>query len=230
MPRADETAVSPQEVNMSIAAVIVIVIVVVAVAAAGSVVLRRRALRRRFGPEYDRLAAEVGPRRAREELARRGRIVGQLEIRPLSERQRAEYAARWATVQEQFVDRPAQATRAARALITAVAGDVGYSADDEERLFTELSVHHARALDGYRRGTDAASEPSAQSPSVQSPSAQSRSARSTEELRQALLDCRVLFRELVGEPDGEAAAGPSADAESGLVAADVAGAADVTKE
>jgi hypothetical protein len=220
MPRADETAVSPQEVNMSIAAVIMIVIVVVAVAAAGSVVLRRRALRRRFGPEYDRLAAEVGPRRAREELARRGRIVGQLEIRPLSERQRAEYAARWATVQEQFVDRPAQATRAARALITAVAGDVGYSADDEERLFTELSVHHARALDGYRRGTDAASEPSAQSPS----------ARSTEELRQALLDCRVLFRELVGEPDGEAAAGPSADAESGLVAADVAGAADVTKE
>jgi hypothetical protein len=220
MPRADETAVSPQEVNMSIAAVIVIVIVVVAVAAAGFVVLRRRALRRRFGPEYDRLAAEVGPRRAREELARRGRIVGQLEIRPLSERQRAEYAARWATVQEQFVDRPAQATRAARALITAVAGDVGYCADDEERLFTELSVHHARALDGYRRGTDAASEPSAQSPS----------ARSTEELRQALLDCRVLFRELVGEPDGEAAAGPSADAESGLVAADVAGAADVTKE
>jgi hypothetical protein len=200
---------------MSIAAVIVVIIVVVAIAVAGSVVLRRRAVRRRFGPEYDRLAGEVGPRRAREELARRDRIVGQLEIRPLSERQRAEYAARWATVQEQFVDRPAEATQTARTLIISVAGDVGYSADDEERLFTELSVHHARALDGYRRGKDAAGQPSGQS---------------TEELRQALLDCRMLFRELLGEPDGEAAAGPSAPAESGLVAADMAGTADVTKE
>ncbi|HSZ42069.1 MAG TPA: hypothetical protein VK817_19100 [Trebonia sp.] len=199
---------------MSIAAIIVIVIVVVAIAVAGSVVLRRRALQRRFGPEYDRLAEEVGPRHAREELARRSRIVEQLEIRPLSQRQREEYDGRWAAVQEQFVDGPAQAARTAQTLITTVAREVGYSADDEERLFTELSVNHARALDGYRRGKDAASQPSGQS---------------TEELRQALLEYRVLFRELLGEPDGQAAADPSAPAESALVTADVT-AADATKE
>ena len=51
-----------------LAAIIVIVIVVVAAAAAGFFVLRRRALRRQFGAKYDRLAEEVGPRRAREEL------------------------------------------------------------------------------------------------------------------------------------------------------------------
>jgi hypothetical protein len=198
---------------MSIVAIILIVIVVVAVAVAASLVLQRRALQRRFGPEYDRLAAEVGPRRAREELARRSRIVEQLEIRPLSPRERENYDGRWEAVQEQFVDSPAEATRRAQTLITTVARDVGYSADDEEKLFTELSVNHARALDGYRHGKDTSSQPTGQS---------------TEGLRQTLLEYRVLFRELLGEPDDAAAADPADPAEPGLVPADVT--ANVTKE
>ena len=81
--------------------IIVIVIVVVLLAAAVGILLRRqRALQQRFGPEYDRLAAEVGPRRARSELAERERRIAQLDIRPLSAERRAAYDTQWATLQE----------------------------------------------------------------------------------------------------------------------------------
>ena len=40
-------------------AIIVIVVVVLLAVAAGILLRRRRALQQRFGPEYDRLAAEV---------------------------------------------------------------------------------------------------------------------------------------------------------------------------
>ena len=194
---------------MPIAAIIVIVIVVVAVAVAGFLALRRLTLRRQFGPEYDRLASEVGPRRAREELTKRNRIVAELEIRALSPRRRDEYTSQWDTAQEQFVDAPADTTRTAAHLVNAVARDLGYSADDEERLFTELSVNHARALDGYRRGTDAAGQASGQS---------------TEVLRQVLLEYRTLFRELLAETgnskgDATVSTGPPVPGESDRVTA-----------
>jgi hypothetical protein len=182
------------EVKMPIAAIIVIVIVVVAAAAAGYLVMQRLALRRQFGPEYDRLASEVGPRRAREELMKRSRIVAELEIRPLSPRQRDEYTSRWDAAQEQFVDAPTETTRTAADLVTAVARDLGYSADDKGKLFTELSVNHARALAGYRRAGDAAGQASGQS---------------TEVLRQMLLDYRGLFRELVAERGNHAGSAPT---------------------
>ncbi|MFZ2045631.1 MAG: hypothetical protein WAV12_16690 [Trebonia sp.] len=124
--------------------IIVIVIVVVLLAAAVGILLRRqRALQQRFGPEYDRLAAEVGPRRARSELAERERRIAQLDIRPLSAERRAAYDTQWATLQEQFIDTPSRAAEAADSLVTAVAADRGYQVADRERLLPDLSVYHA---------------------------------------------------------------------------------------
>ena len=176
--------------------ILVIVLVLIAAAAlAGFLLLRRRALRRRFGPEYDQLAQEIGARRARAELIERERRVAQLDIRPLSQERRAGYGSEWLSLQERFVDDPAQSAEAAAALISAVAADRGYRVDDEERLLGDLSVHHADRLDGYRRARDI---------TRQSVTA------GTEELRQALLSYRVLFRALIapepgtGQPAGAA--------------------------
>jgi hypothetical protein len=170
-------------------ALVIVIVVIVAAALAGIPILRRRALRRRFGPEYDRLARDVGPRRAQAELAERQHRVEQLSIHPLTPEQRARYASEWTAAEERFVDSPAHAAEAAAALVTAVAADRGYSADDHARLLADLSVHHADRLDGYRRARQTTEQAAA---------------AATEELRQALLACRALFRELLGPPDSTA--------------------------
>lgn len=175
-------------------AIIVIVIVVVLLAAAVVIRLqRRRALERRFGPEYDRLAAEVGPRQARTELAERQRRIAQLNIQPLSAERRAAYDAQWTTLQEQFVDTPARAAEAADSLVTAVAADRGYQVADRERLFSDLSVYHADRVEDYRRARQA--------------TGQAGSAE-TEDLRQAMLAYRTLLLELFDAPDGASESAP----------------------
>ena len=168
-------------------AIIVIVVVVVLLAAAGILLQRRRALERRFGPEYDRLAAEVGPRQARSELAERQRRIAQLNIRPLSAERRAAYDAQWTTLQEQFVDSPARAAEAADSLVTAVAADRGYQVADRERLFSDLSVYHADRIEDYRRAREATGQAGS---------------AGTEDLRQAMLAYRTLLLELCDAPDG----------------------------
>jgi hypothetical protein len=169
-------------------AIIVIVIVIAALAAGGGILLlRRRALRRQFGPEYDRLAAKVGERRALAELAERQRRIAQLDIRPLSAERRTAYDTQWAAIQEQFVDGPAQAAEAAGALVTAVAADRGYEVAEQERLLTDLSVYHADRLDGYRQARQATGQAST---------------AQTEDLREAMLAYRALLRELLESPDG----------------------------
>ena len=177
---------------MPIGAIIAIVIVCVIVAAvavvAGSQLSRRQALRRRFGAAYDHLARAVGPREAQAELTKR-HLFEQLGIRPLTPEQRARYEREWTRAQERFVEDPAQATRAAAALVVAVARDRGFSADDNAKLLTELSVGYARELEGYRRALEAAARIAE---------------AATEELRKAMIGYRAMFRGLAGRPDGGA--------------------------
>jgi hypothetical protein len=169
-------------VGAIIAAVIVFVLVAAAAALAGALVLRVARFRHQFGPEYNRLVHEVGVRRAQAELAGRRRRVAGLGLRPLTAEQRARYSGEWTAAQERFVDSPAEAVEAASQLVSAVATDRGYQVGDATQLVKDLSVHHARRLDGYRRATQAAE---------QAATAQ------TEELRQALLGYRALFRDLL---------------------------------
>lgn len=165
--------------------IIVAIIVIAAVIVLGSAQLRRSRMRRQFGPEYDRLAKEVGPRKADAELTARQRRVEALGIRPLSAQQQARYSSDWAVVQEQFVDTPAEAVTTADTLIWSVMRDRGYPADDRTASLEALSVYHAQPLDGYRRTQEI-------------PAASA----STEQLREAMIRYRALFEELTGTSNG----------------------------
>jgi hypothetical protein len=203
---------------MSAGAIIILVIVLVLIAAvaaiAGTTILRRMALRRRFGAEYDRLASEVGPRRAHAELAERRRRVEELNLRPLTAEKQAGYGREWTAVQERFVDNPAQTARDAAALVTAVAADCGYSVADPDRFLTDLSVFHSPRLEEYRRARETTE----------------RAGAPTEDLRRALLGHRAMFLDLlwapdnaVDRPDVPAGTGDAATVAASTAGADMAG-------
>src|SRR5215472_15481693 len=102
----------PREVIMSTGAIVVIVIVIAlmvgaAVTAVAVAQLRRARMRRQFGPEYDRLAKDLGHKKADAELSARRRRADGLGIRPLSAKLQSGYGDDWTTVQERFVDAPA---------------------------------------------------------------------------------------------------------------------------
>ncbi len=165
----------------AIIGIIIAVIVVAAVVVVASAQLRRARMRRQFGPEYDRLAKEIGPRKADAELSARQRRVETLNIRPLSAEQQARYSGDWAVIQERFVDAPAEALTAAHSLIWQVMRDRGYPADDRNASIEALSVYHARSLEGYRNTVDLPVE-----------------SATTEQLREALIRYRALFEDLTG--------------------------------
>ena len=176
---------------MSGGTIVVIVVVVIALLAAiGGIALaaRRRSLQRQFGPEYERVVAEQNSRiRAEAELAERQRRVRKLDIKPLSEASAQQYSARWVAVQEHFVDAPNQAVAEAYDLVTTVMTDRGYPIEDDDQMQADLSVEHAATVSQFRSAraiTSAAAAGDAE----------------TEELRQALIDYRALFADLLGEP------------------------------
>jgi hypothetical protein len=169
---------------------IVVVIVVVGLLVVGMrTVIRRRRLQQRFGPEYDRLVGESDSKRQAETvMAGRERRVRDLDIRPLTDPARESYADRWAGIQEQFVDTPAEAVAASQVLVVAVMSERGYPAEHHDQVLADLSVEHAGTLGRYR----AAEEISERAAS---------GAASTEDLRLAMIDYRALFHDLLGEPD-----------------------------
>jgi hypothetical protein len=168
-----------------IGTIIVVIVVAAVIVVAGSLVQRAR-MRRQFGPEYDRLASELGPRKAQAELTARQHRVESLGIHPLSADQQAIYSSQWTAVQERFVDSPAAAVSSADTLIWDVMRDRGYPADDRKASMEALSVYHARPLDGYRQAQD-----------VRADSA------TTEGLRETMLRYRTLFEDLIGARVGD---------------------------
>jgi hypothetical protein len=168
--------------------VIVVAVIVVAVLVIGLMTaLRRRRLQQRFGPEYDRLVGDRDSKlKAESELTRRARRVHRLDIQPLTDSARASYALRWARIQEQFVDTPADAVASSQTLVNAVMNELGYPADDQDQLLADLSVDHAAALDHYR-----AAESTSESAAA--------GAASTEDLRLAMINYSALFHDLIGE-------------------------------
>jgi hypothetical protein len=171
----------------AIIGIIIAVIVVVAAIVVASAELRRARMRRQFGPEYDRLAQELGSKKkADAELAARQRRVEALNIHELSPDQQASYSGDWTVVQERFVDAPAEAVSAAGTLIWNVMRDRGYPADDRNASMEALTVYHARSLDGYRQTTELRTETA-----------------TTEELREAMIRYRALFEDLTGRHNGQ---------------------------
>ena len=179
-----------------IVGIVVAVIVVGAVVFGVMAVFRRRRLQQRFGPEYDRLVGERDSRRKAEaELTERERRVQGLDIQPLTEVARASYTDRWRSIQEQFVDAPAEAVSGAQFLVADVMTERGYPAEqhDQDQVLADLSVEHADTLDRYRAAQEISGKAAA-------------GTASTEDLRQAMVHYRALFADLLGEPaDGEPA-------------------------
>lgn len=166
-------------------AILIVLALLVVLALFASRRRRSRKLREQFGPEYDRTVAEAGDRkeaesRLQERTARRQR----LDVVPLDPADRDRYVEAWRQTQARFVDEPAEATREADRLITAVMRQRGYPIDDFEQRAADISVDHPQVVDDYRAAQAIAS-------------ANERSEASTEDLRQALVHYRSLFEELL---------------------------------
>ncbi|MGN9777868.1 hypothetical protein ACTMS0_19210 [Micromonospora sp. H33] len=167
--------------------IVVVVLVIVALAVAGRTYARRRALRSRFGPEYDRVVAEQDSRTAAErELRDRERRHAELTLTPLSPESRARYAAAWEELQVRFVDSPKETVGDADELVTRLIAERGYPTGDFSDQIAHLSVEHARTLTHYRDAHEIHLR-------------NSRGEASTEELRQAVVHYRALFADLLGE-------------------------------
>ncbi|MGC5345574.1 hypothetical protein ACPXCE_17710 [Streptomyces sp. DT24] len=169
---------------------VVIIIVAVLVVAAGLFFAfgrtrGGRGLRSRFGPEYERAVArhDGDTHAAEQELGERVKRYGSLDERPLSAEARAEYAARWTELQEQFVDSPQNAVAEADALLARMARDRGFpDAENFDEQMAALSVHRAEHVNGYRRVHTAR-----------------RGQTGTEEMREALIEARGLFDALLSD-------------------------------
>ncbi|MBI0300303.1 hypothetical protein JBE04_39090 [Streptomyces sp. PRKS01-29] len=174
------------------------IVVVVAVVLAAALIIRvvragagrkERALRRRFGPEYElNVAQHAGDTKAAErELEERLRLYGDLRTQPLSGELRERYVAEWAGMQEMFIESPEHAVTGADQLLARLAHDRGYPSGRYEEQVAALSVHHAEHVQGYRQIHDTA--------------ARARDGRAdTEELREAVVHARPFFEELVRPP------------------------------
>lgn len=175
-----------------IVGIVVAVIVVGAVVFGVMAVLRRRRLQERFGPEYVRLVGERDSRREAEaELTERERRVEGLDIQPLTDIARTSYAGQWTSIQEQFIDSPANAVSGAQFLVADVMTERGYPAGqhDQDQVLADLSVEHSGTLDRYRAAEEISGKAAA-------------GTASTEDLRQAMVHYHALFADLLGEPAG----------------------------
>lgn len=163
-----------------------------------ALIARRRSrthhLAERYGTEYDRTVKQLGGRaKAEKDLAGREGRVGGYTIRPLSDAERSRFAESWNKTLARFVDSPQAAVSEADQLLTEVMRVRGFPTADFEQRAADLSVDHPRLVESYHAAHDLA--------------AKSRAGKvSTEDLRQALVHCRVLYDELVEAPAAELAA------------------------
>jgi hypothetical protein len=170
-----------------LAIIIPVAVVVVLIAAALVLYLRRRALRERFGPEYERAVGSSDSRLAAErELSSREKRHDKLDIQPLPDRLREHYARDWGNVQHEFVDRPEAAVHDADQLVTSLMQARGYPTESYDQQLKDLSVDHGRTLEHYR----AAHEIDKLSRSHKA---------TTEQLRGAMVHYRALFDELLSD-------------------------------
>jgi FtsZ-interacting cell division protein ZipA len=176
--------------NQTLTWIIVAVVALLVIALVAWLVTRKRKssqLQDRFGPEYERTVESSDNRRAAErDLRERAERREQLDIRPLDPMSRDRHAASWRQVQEQFVDRPAEAVTDAQTLVTRVMSERGYPVDDPDQQVKDLSVDHADVMDEFRSAR-------------QISELNDRKQATTEQLRQAMVHYRALFGRLLGD-------------------------------
>ena len=172
---------------LTIVIVVAALIVIAAIALAVVQSRRRRALKDRFGPEYDRtIDLTDNKRQAHKDLRERAAQRDQLDIRELTPAAASRYQEQWTLVQQQFVDAPAEAVRDAQQLVTTVMRERGYPTDDADDRESMLSVDHSDIVDRYRTATQIERRSQA-------------GKATTEDLRQAMQHYRALFDNLLGD-------------------------------
>jgi hypothetical protein len=171
-----------------IAAVVVLAIAAVAwLYAQGR---RRERLRTHFGPEYERAVREAGsPAKAEAVLTDRAKRVRELNIRRLSRQQAENFDREWKRIQAMFVDDPDGAVAAADRLVSEVMAARGYPIEDFDTRAADLSVEHPRVVENYRIARTLALR-------------RNRGEAGTEELRQAVVNYRALFDDLLKTDEG----------------------------
>jgi hypothetical protein len=146
---------------------------------------RSQQLRQRFGPEYDRTIRTEGTvRKAEAALDARAKRVEAMHIRPLSPSDAARFDTSWRAVQARFVDDPRGAVTEADRLVGEVMAARGYPVGDFEQRVADISVDHANVVMNYRAAREIAA-------------LHAQGKASTEDLRQAMVHYRALFRDLL---------------------------------
>ena len=174
---------------MNTTSIIIIVLVLVIIGViVGLVFARSRRTQRlhdQFGPEYDHTVQKMGDeKKAQTELDARQKHVEALNIRPLSDSERARYLADWTAVQSKFVDEPGQAIVDADRLIMEVMQIRAYPVADFEQRAADISVKYPALVSNYRADRVIALK-------------NEQHQANTEELRQAMIYYRSLFEELL---------------------------------
>lgn len=146
---------------------------------------RTKALRSKFGPEYNRaVRAEGGTGDAEQLLQERQKRVAKLNIQPLSDKQRTEFADAWEHAQAQFVDDPEAAVANADVLVQEVMSLRGYPVTDFEQRVADVSVDHPAVVQNYRIAHEIAAR-------------HEREGVGIEKLREAMIHYRSLFADLL---------------------------------
>ena len=141
-------------------------------------------LRERFGPEYERTVEAVGPARAESILRERSERVSRFHLRKLTQDQADAFSREWRRVQALFVDNPDGAVGEADQLVMQVMAARGYPIEDFDRRADDLSVDHPVVVQNYRTARALALR-------------RQQGEAGTEEMRQAVVNYRELFNELL---------------------------------
>ena len=146
---------------------------------------RTKELRSKFGPEYNRMARSEGDAaRAEQLLQERQKRVKKLDITPLTDRQRHDFADKWEHAQARFVDDPAAAVADADVLVKEVMNIRGYPVADFEQRVADVSVDHPAVVQNYRLAHGIAIRHEREDVGI-------------EKLREAMIHYRALFADLL---------------------------------
>src|ERR1044072_1497649 len=146
---------------------------------------RTKELKSRFGPEYRRVArAEGDAAHAEQVLLQREKRVQKLEIKPLTETQKSEFADMWEHAQSEFVDDPTAGVTHADVLVQEVMNVRGYPVSDFDQRVADVSVDHPAVAQNYRLAHEIAER-------------NERGEVEMEKLREAMLHYRALFADLL---------------------------------
>jgi len=166
-------------------AVVVLVIIGFLIALVASSRRKTKRLKSEFGTEYDATMKESGSRKkGQKELDGRRKHVKTLKIRPLTVAEQNRYQTDWTAVQARFVDEPGQAIDSADHLIMEVMQLRGYPISDFNQRAADVSVQYPKLVSNYRAARVIAVK-------------NEHHEASTEELRQAMIHYRSLFKELL---------------------------------